>query len=579
MADQKQKKRGNTTPEKQAGQSPAAKPKKEKKPPRYTGWKRVAYYAYIVLTVLSALVVVGYIAFHLFSAAPNVNNRHIDEDGDGVPDEVRTRPPTVTTMVTTDPNTGKVIEYEVEIPGLSADRKKEFYTFLLVGQDQTGGAGYGGNTDTMMLVAYDVPGQKLSVMSLPRDTYVHYRGSVVLLNSVYARAGAGQNGIKRLKEEVGELTGVYPDFTVMIQWEALGELVDAIGGVEFEVPFRMYYNDLSQHFKIDLKKGLQTLNGAQAMQLIRWRQNSDDSGHIDYSYGYADGDLGRIRTQQSFMKAIIKKCLQPEVLMSNLGGFIDVFQRNVETDLTVGNMTYFAKSAIGKLNMDDVTMLTMPNTYAGQHVVPIGSQLVTAINQSFNPYKSNIQRYELDIVDLSETVSSSSTSEPEEVDPVHTPDPDESPDPSGSPRPSSSAKPGSSAEPGETEDPNEPLLPGGATARPSESPRSSESPRPSESGRPNSTESNHPTDSESPRPSESGRPNSSASPRPSESSAPGHSESPKPAESNKPSESPVVGPTVPPTAAPTATPKPTPPPTATPAPVEDEPVLPPGYLG
>ena len=79
----------------------------------------------------------------------------------------------------------------------------------------------------------------------------------------------------------------------------MGELVDAIGGVYFDVPRRMYYNDLSQHFKIDLQPGYQLLDGNGAMGVLRWRHNSDDSGHILNS-GYAMGDLGRIETQQPF---------------------------------------------------------------------------------------------------------------------------------------------------------------------------------------------------------------------------------------------------------------------------------------
>lgn len=521
MADKKENTTGNTT---QAG--------KRKRPPKYTGYKRVLYHCYIALTILSAIIVVGYIAFNLFSAAPNVNElNRVEGEENGESGGIRARPPWVTT--TTDPETGK--EIEIEIPGLSSDRKERFYTFLVVGQDQTGGGG-AGNTDTMMLVAYDVPNQKLSVMSLPRDTYVRYRGLTVLLNSVYSRAGGGSNGIKRLKEEVGELTGVYPDFYVMVQWEAVGELVDAIGGVNFEVPFDMYYNDRSQHFKIDLKEGYQLLNGDKAMQLIRYRQNSiGDTGKKDPHYGYADGDLGRIRTQQAFMKAIIKKCLQPEVLVPNLGGFIDVFQRNVETNLSVGNMSYFGKEAIGGLDMDNVTFVTMPNVYAGDgHVLPIGSQLVTAINTNFNPYKSDIRRYELDLVDsIAAATGSPDPVVPDESPaPSGSPAPNESPDPSGSPRPSASTGPGSN-------DPDEPLLPGGATARPSVSPVASESPRTSE------------------------RPRASESVRPSESA--GSSESP-PA-------------TATPTAQPTTAPTPPAEPSAAPATSDEEPVLPPGYLG
>ena len=168
----------------------------------------------------------------------------------------------------------------------------------------------GGNTDTMLLAAYDVPNQKLSVMSLPRDTYVIYNGRTVMINSVYSRGGGEEGGVEALKKAVGSLTGVTPDFYVLVEWEAVGELVDAIGGVYFDVPRRMYYNDLSQHFKIDLQPGYQLLDGNGAMGVLRWRHNSDDSGHILNS-GYAMGDLGRIETQQAFLKEVVRKCLQP----------------------------------------------------------------------------------------------------------------------------------------------------------------------------------------------------------------------------------------------------------------------------
>ena len=333
------------------------KPQREKKPrPQRTRQQKALRILYIVLTVIAALIVAGFVIFNFISAPPDVAEP--------------TPTPRTTTYIDDEGN-----EVEEEIPGLAANRKEQFYTFLLVGQDTFGG----GNTDTMMLVAYDVPNQTLNVMSLPRDTYVRYNGRRVLLNSVYNRAGAGDSGMEALKEEVGELTGVTPDFYVIVQWEAVGELVDAIGGVYFDVPRRMYYNDLSQDFKIDLQEGYQLLDGNDAMGLLRWRHNSDDSGHILNS-GYANGDLGRIETQQAFMTAVIEKCLQPSVLLPNLLEYIDIFQRNVVTDLSVGNMAYFAKSAIGNMNMDNVAFMTMPWKDAGDgaHVLPIGSQLVAS---------------------------------------------------------------------------------------------------------------------------------------------------------------------------------------------------------
>ena len=365
------------------------KPQREKKPrPQRTRQQKALRILYIVLTVIAALIVAGFVIFNFISAPPDV--------AEPIPT------PRTTTYIDDEGN-----EVEEEIPGLAANRKEQFYTFLLVGQDTFGG----GNTDTMMLVAYDVPNQTLNVMSLPRDTYVRYNGRRVLLNSVYNRAGAGDSGMEALKEEVGELTGVTPDFYVIVQWEAVGELVDAIGGVYFDVPRRMYYNDLSQDFKIDLQEGYQLLDGNDAMGLLRWRHNSDDSGHILNS-GYANGDLGRIETQQAFMTAVIEKCLQPSVLLPNLLEYIDIFQRNVVTDLSVGNMAYFAKSAIGNMNMDNVAFMTMPWKDAGDgaHVLPIGSQLVEAINDGFNPYEEDISLSDLDLVTSIGSSSSSGSS-------------------------------------------------------------------------------------------------------------------------------------------------------------------------
>lgn len=363
------------------------KPQREKKPrPQRTRQQKALRILYIVLTVIAALIVAGFVIFNFISAPPEVS--------------APTPTPRITTYLDDEGN-----EVEEEIPGLAANRKEQFYTFLLVGQDTFGG----GNTDTMMLVAYDVPNQTLNVMSLPRDTYVRYNGRRVQLNWVYNWAGGGDDGIEALKEEVGELTGVTPDFYVIVQWEAVGELVDAIDGVYFDVPFRMYYNDLSQGFKIDLQEGYQLLNGDQAMQLIRYRLSSDDSGHA--TGGYANGDLGRIETQQAFMKAVIQKCLQPSVLLGNLMEYINIFQQNVVTDLSVGNMAYFAKSAIGNLDINNVEFATLPYKSAGDgHLLPVGSEIVETINNGFNPYEEEITLGDLDLYTTMSTSSSGSSS-------------------------------------------------------------------------------------------------------------------------------------------------------------------------
>jgi len=450
--------------EQRKGGARTAPRKTEKKPakkgPKRTGTARVLYYAYITLTVISAFIVLGYVVFNLLSAPPE-------------PTPIYTRPPVV---VTTEDQEGNVVV--TEIPGLSDDRKEQFYTFLLVGQSQVTG---GSLTDTMMLVAYDVPNQKLSIMSLPRDTYVNYNGRNVLLNTIYTSAGGSKGhdaANTALKREVSELTGVYPDWTVVVRWEAVGELVDAIGGVYYEVPRNMNYDDPTQDLHIHVKKGYQLLDGDLAMQVIRWRHDNynPETGSMP---GYADGDLGRIRTQQGFLKAVIKKCLQPDVLLSNLGDYITIFQNNVVTDLGVGDMTYFVKSAVNGLNLDDVTFVTLPYKDAGDgaHLLAVPEKVLEVVNEHFNPYMEDLTLGELDIVTSLPKASKKPTPTPSATPkPSNSPEPSGSPsaEPSASPKPSASAKPTASPKPtGEGEGP---ILP---TDSPAPSPAQSEAPPPS----------------------------------------------------------------------------------------------------
>lgn len=409
----------------------APRRRREKRPkPRLTRKQKILRIVFIVLTVIAAIIVVGTAGFFLMTAPPEVTPK-----------------PQTTTVIDENGN-----EIQVEIPGLAANRKDQFYTFLIVGQD-TGG---GGNTDTMMLAAYDVPNQTLNVMSIPRDTFVYYAGDRRLINAVYNWAGGGEKGIEALKEEVGELTGVVPDFHIIIQWDAVGELVDAIGGVYFDVPRDMNYDDPTQDLHIHLSKGYQLLNGEQAMGVVRYRH--DNKKWVNGKYvlpGYPDGDLGRIKTQQAFMTAVIEKCLQPTVLLPNLMEYINIFQQNVVTNLSIPEMAYFGKSAISGLDMEQVEFITLPNKSAGDgaHVLPIGEEIVEVVNDGFNPYDEEITLKDLDLVTKNSSSGSSggstSTTKPS-TQPTATPTPvtTETPVSSGavteSPAASASAQPSSS---------------------------------------------------------------------------------------------------------------------------------------
>lgn len=287
-----------------------------------------------------------------------------------------------------------------ELPNVAkSGRKDGVYTFLLVGQD-TGG---GGNTDTMILITFDSENKEVHGMSLPRDTMINssHSGAGHRLNAVYNyNKGSDpdtqlEKGITALKREVGKLTGIIPDFYVVVQWEAVGELVEAIGGVDFDVPFDMDYDDPAQDLHIHLKAGQQTLNGEDAMGLIRWRHNND------YSVQYPNGDLGRVQTQQAFLKAVAAECLKPEILLK-APSLAQIFVERVSTDLSIGNLLAFAQLAGGMDAENNVTFVTMPWTdarYPGvSMILPDVEPLLEILNDGFNPYQDDIQASDLSVL-------------------------------------------------------------------------------------------------------------------------------------------------------------------------------------
>ena len=338
--------------------------------------------------VLLALVVIAAAAYKLIFVRPELPSA----DGD--------KPTSSTTE--TDVGDGDALF-------ASGERKsQDYYTFLLLGRD-TGG---GGNCDTMMLVSYDMTNQKMTVMSIPRDTMVNVSWDVKKINSVYNMNGGGDKGISALKTEISQLVGFKPDYTVIVEWEAVGKLVEAIGGVYFDVPQDMNYEDPYQDLSIHIKAGYQLLSGTDAMGVIRWRH--DNSGH-----GYKDGDLGRIKTQQAFLKAVISQVLQ----VKNAGKLYDfsrIFKEDVTTELSVQNLFWLGKGAVlGGLTMDSVNFVTMPNKSVsawsrsyGQYlsyVVPIASELLKIVNEELSPFVTPSLMSQLDIMSVNSNGSLSST--------------------------------------------------------------------------------------------------------------------------------------------------------------------------
>lgn len=361
-------------------------------------WTRIAS---IILAVLLVLIFAAVLVFKLLFVKPDL------------PTNDRSPSPSPTTSVD-EPGSTNSPEVESGIaPKTEGDRKSEdYYTILILGRD-TGG---GGNTDTMLLASYDVTNQKATIMSIPRDTMVNVSWDVKKINSVYNWYGGGQEGIDSLSHEIAQLIGFEPDFRVVVEWEAVGEIVEAIGGVWFDVPYNMDYDDEFQDLSIHQEAGYRLLTGTDAMEVIRWRKNNPGS---EYGYTVGIGDSGRMELQQDFLKSLIEQLLRPENI-ANINKIAKVFQQNVETDLTFQNLLWFGQQAVlGGLSAENVKFVTMPyfGAYAWSrslgfdlaYVVPDPDKLLTLVNNDLSPFSEEFSLSDLDIMSVNADGSLSSS--------------------------------------------------------------------------------------------------------------------------------------------------------------------------
>ena len=223
----------------------------------------------------------------------------------------------------------------------------EPFSALLLGSSQD-------MTDTIMIFKYNPKTQNAYLISIPRDTYTGYNKVNATasdkINCLYLNGGA-----ERTLAAVNRLTGLNLEYYVVVDTEALKALVDAIGGVYFDVPIDMKYTDKKQGLYINLKAGYQLLDGNKAEQVVRFRHNQDGSS---YSFEYGDNDTGRMKTQRNFLKAVIKQTLKPTNILK-IGSFIDIANAYVKTNIPVDILKQYIAPAVN-FNVDNLQTETIP---------------------------------------------------------------------------------------------------------------------------------------------------------------------------------------------------------------------------
>lgn len=264
-------------------------------------------------------------------------------------------------------------------------REDGIYNVLVVGTDKVGL-----NTDTIMVMSLDSINNRANVMSIPRDTMSNVKRSVKKINSAYGiGAKDGKGNIDNLKKEVSYLLGFEVDNYVVVNLVAFEEIIDEIGGVTIDVPREMNYDDPYQDLHIHIDEGEQHLNGQEAIGFCRYRS------------GYAEGDIGRVKAQQLFIEAVAKQLASPSTL-TKVPALAEIVLRNMDTDLTNGEIVWFAKEALNVDMSTNLNMFILPGE--GRYVnrlsyyLPDGEEILKIVNEYFNPYEEPIT--ELNVVDL-----------------------------------------------------------------------------------------------------------------------------------------------------------------------------------
>ena len=329
------------------------------------------------------------------------------------PAEAETPEPSVVPVTPQEEEPEKPPEEDEDVPTEQPKALRDgVYNILICGTD-----GDGTRTDTIIIAHLDANDHTVALLSIPRDTPVATgNGGLMKINSVYA--GGGADGIQRLAARLNSLLGFPVDGYVLVDLEAFKKTVDLVGGVDFDVPQDMNYEDASQNLYIHLQKGMQHLDGEQAMGLVRFRK------------GYASQDIQRTQVQQQFLKALAKQCLSVSSL-TKVKEFADIFAEYVTTNLTTGNMVWFGKELLA-CDFDSMQSYTAEGEGAminGAAYYPLyAGRLLEIVNAAFNPYDAPIASGSLNVITPEQAYSYQKQPDPEPETPDEPDEPQEAPE-------------------------------------------------------------------------------------------------------------------------------------------------------
>ena len=220
-----------------------------------------------------------------------------------------------TTRVRTKNRTG-VADYIIDPPNK--------LNIMVMGADERPKDDDPGRSDTLMLLTLDTETRELSLVSLPRDSRVLITG----LGWDKIGHAFSYGGVNLSRQTVEDFLGVHVDYYAKVDLNSFGRIVDAIGGVTIDVEKRMQYEDTWDHYVIDLKPGIQRLDGRTALQYVRYRDE--------------DGDIGRVQRQQKFIRALLSE-VNNSAMILRAPSIIKEVSATLDTDMPLPLMLGIAK--------------------------------------------------------------------------------------------------------------------------------------------------------------------------------------------------------------------------------------------
>ncbi|WP_206458349.1 M56 family metallopeptidase [Anaerovorax sp. IOR16] len=223
-----------------------------------------------------------------------------------------------------------------------SESNNEIISVLFMGACE---ADSGENTpvDSFVLMGYEASTGNLNILSIPRDTVIKDETRDTKLGN-YAALHSPEQVIQALNNILGVNISKY----IKIDTAAFRDFIDAIGGISYDVPQDMYYDDPMQGLHIDLKKGLQVLDGNKAEMLVRFRK------------GYSEGDITRIDVQKEVLVAILTQKSGTDIF-KNIGSLYDLVSNNIETNIDKKEIKkYSAIARKHSIQMEDIKEINLP---------------------------------------------------------------------------------------------------------------------------------------------------------------------------------------------------------------------------